>query len=79
MLKTVNKTQSGKTSSKMTYQYQNQWIDGNDLVIHYSLENFFGYHEYPLKILINVLMSLLARFVASSPRGGGERLGLGGS
>ena len=39
----------------------------------------FGYQEYTLKILFNLLMSLLDQFVAFSLRGGGERLGLGKS
>ena len=50
-----------------------------DLLTYNSLENFLGYLEYTLKILFNVLMSLLDQFVASSLWRGGERLELGGS
>ena len=61
-----------KQQSNLSVFFDSDVIWKWDLLTYYSLENFFGYHEYTLKILINVLMSLLDWSVASPLRGGGE-------
>ena len=68
-----------KQQSNLSVSVHVMLLRQGDLMTYYSLENFFGYHGTLGKILFNVLMSLLDRFVALSLRGGGERMGLGWS
>ena len=67
-----------KQTAKAVCQYWNQWV--NEVISWLTIAwKIFGYHGYTLKILFNVLMSLLDQFVVSSLRGWGEGLGLGKS